>query len=88
MVKIKYAGDIILQSITNTAVHVSDPADQLNDIDIPPHDEPTSLEDVVVIAVDNAETNMCSICKAAAVPGEEKKFKCKSCASIMLKTSL
>ena len=86
LIKIRYAGEVVLQSINSTTYQVS--RNQLEGYEVPARVEPNMLDDVAVVAIDISETHMCMICKAPAIPGEIQLYNCAKCRSVMLTSSL
>ena len=86
LIKIKYGGQIVLQSTAQTAFNLSD--EQIEELEAPEQFQPAILNNVGIIAVDVNETQSCGVCKAAAVPGEGQLYKCDNCSSVMLRTNL
>ena len=86
LLKIKYGGDIVLQSTAGTAFILSD--EQIEHLEVPEQNQPVVLKNAGVVAFDITESHVCGICKAAAIPGDSQLFKCDNCTNVMFRSNI
>ena len=72
LIKVKFNGEIVLQSTTQTTYQRS--SNQLENYEIPERNELNTFENVSIVAIDSSDTRNCTICKAAAEPVGEKRI--------------
>ena len=72
LIKLRYAGDVVLQTIHTTTYQVS--ITQLQDYEVPERTNSLSLHDVTVMAIKHSVSNACGICKVAAIPSSQQLY--------------